>query len=130
MRLTVEKNGLCLVFELEKGKPVLLLHMGVNTEFEEPTEGKEFLYTMQEIQGTGESRLEHLGIGPSGTFPGNRMYYVEHEESENTYGSVLAIITKDDITVLKSRMVYQFYNDIPVVRCWNEVTNEGNRCRM
>lgn len=126
MRLTVEKNGLCLVFELEKGKPVLLLHMGVNTEFEEPTEGKEFLYTMQEIQGTGESRLEHFGIGPSGTFPGNRMYYVEHEESENAYGSILAIITKDDITGLKSRMVYQFYNDIPVVRCWNEVTNEGN----
>ena len=125
MRLQIEQNGLFLEFELEKGKPVLFLHMGTEPMDTEPGE-KRFLYTMTEIQATGESRLEHFGLGHSGTFPGNRMDYVSHLDTENETGRVLEIRTKDQISGLSARMIYQFYRDLPIFRCRQILKNEGN----
>ena len=125
MKLEFAENGLYFVFDLEENHPVLLLHMGAEPQYREPGEGKEFLYTMQEIQATGESRLEHFGLGPSGTFPGNRMNYVNYTDQRNDVGRVLTIYTKDQETGLSGEMVYQFYDGIPVVRCRNILTNEG-----
>lgn len=125
MRLEMEENGLYLVFEMEENHPVLLLHMGAEPMRREPEEEKKFLYTMLEIQATGESRLEHFGLGHSGTLPGNRMNYVSHTDGVNEKGRVLEIYTRDGVTGLSSRMVYQFYNGIPAVRCRQVLRNEG-----
>ena len=83
MLFKIEENNLHLVFELEKNKPVLLLHFGAKEQTYIPAEDKKFLYTMQEIQATGESKLEHFGLGASGTLPGNRMNYIPHTDERN-----------------------------------------------
>ena len=80
MLFTIHENNLHLVFELEENKPVLFLHMGTKPQCHTPSDDKKFLYTTQEIQATGESKLEHFGLGPSGTFPGNRMNYISHSQ--------------------------------------------------
>ncbi|NCC44675.1 MAG: alpha-galactosidase [Clostridia bacterium] len=124
MILNIEENGLFLNFELEQGKPVWFLHMGAEPMSESPKKHKE-LYTMLEIQATGESRVEHFGLGPCGTFPGGRMNYVDHKDERNELGRVLEIHTKDEKSGLSSRMIYQFYDGISIVRCRHMVKNEG-----
>lgn len=124
MRLQVEENGLYLEFEIESGKPVLFLHMG-NDAWDGEINEKSGYRTMLEIQATGESRLEHFGLGPCGTFPGSRMNYVSHTDERNEMGRKLTIHTKDDVTGLASDMSYQFYDGISLVRCVHTVTNEG-----
>lgn len=126
MRLQIEENGLYLEFELEENQPVLLLHMGTEPMNQEPEKDKKFLYTMLEIQATGESRLEHFGLGHSGTLPGNRMNYINYSDRRNEKGRVLEIYTKDRVTGLTSRMIYQFYTGISVVRCSQILKNEGD----
>lgn len=125
MLFIIEENGLHLVFELAEHKPVLLLHLGAEEQKYIPADDRKFLYTMQEIQTTGESRLEHFGLGPSGTFPGNRMNYISHKDERNEDGRILTIFTKDEKTGLAGQMVYQFFDNIPIVRCKNILTNEG-----
>lgn len=125
MLFKIEENNLHLVFELEKNKPVLLLHFGAKEQTYIPAEDKKFLYTMQEIQATGESKLEHFGLGASGTLPGNRMNYISHTDERNDSGRLLTIHTRDSETGLSGQMVYQFFDNIPVVRCKNILTNEG-----
>lgn len=126
MRLQIEENGLYLVFEIEADQPVWLLHMGARPMSREPKEDQKFLYTMLEVQTTGESRLEHFGLGHSGTLPGNRMNYVSHTDQVNEMGRVVEIYTKDEVTGLSGRMVYQFYTGIPVIRCRLFLKNEGS----
>ncbi|MBO5461421.1 MAG: alpha-galactosidase, partial [Ruminococcus sp.] len=125
MLYQIEENGVYFAFELTEGKPVYLFHMGAEPMKEEPAEEKKFLYTMQEIQVTGESRIEHFNVSPNGTLPGNRMNYVGHEDEKNEFGRILKIHTKDEITGLAGTMTYQFYDGIPIVRCKNFVKNEG-----
>jgi alpha-galactosidase len=125
MQFSLEENGLYLTFDFTEGEPVLLLHFGCEPSTYAPAPEKRRHYLMQEIQGTGESTLEHFGVGPSGTFPGNRMFYQRHIEERNDLGRVLRIFTKDPVTGLASQMVYQFYDGIPIVRCKNILTNEG-----
>ena len=127
MLFTISENNLHLVFELEENKPVLFLHMGANPQDYTPAEDKKFLYTMQEIQATGESKLEHFGLGPSGTFPGNRMNYISHTDERNDFGRILTICTMDPVTGLSGKMIYQFFGNIPIVRCKNVLTNEGTK---
>ncbi|MEY8376942.1 glycoside hydrolase family 36 protein [Lachnospiraceae bacterium 56-18] len=126
MRLQIEENGLYLVFEMEADQPVWLLHMGAQPMSQEPKEDQKFLYTMLEVQTTGESRLEHFGLGHSGTLPGNRMKYVSHTDQVNEAGRVVEIYTKDEVTGLSGRMVYQFYTGIPVMCCRLFLKNEGS----
>lgn len=126
MRLQIEENGLYLEFELEENHPVLLLHMGTEPMSQEPEKDKKFLYTMFEIQATGESRLEHFGLGHSGTLPGNRMNYVGYTDEINEKGRIIEIHTRDSMTGLCSRMSYQFYSGIPIVRCRQILKNEGD----
>jgi alpha-galactosidase len=126
MKLVVNENDLYLIFELEKDRPVLFLHMGCDAEYDTPTPNWKRLYTMQEIQAVGESTLEHFGLGAGGSFPGNRMNYVNHEDTRNDLGRLLQIHTKDPVTGLCGTMSYQFFDGIPIVRCQNTVTNEGS----
>lgn len=125
MLYQIEENGLHLAFEMKEGQPVYFFHLGIEPMRKEPAEEKKFLYSMQEVQVTGESRIEHFGVSPSGTLPGNRMFYVGHEDGKNENGRILKIHTKDEVTGLAGTMTYQFYDGIPVIRCYNTVINEG-----
>lgn len=124
MRLQIAENGLHMIFQVEEKEPVQFLYLGTEPAEREIPEKKE-LYSMMEIQATGESRGEHWGVASMGSLPGSRMEYVEHRDTRNEKGRVLEFHTKDPITGLSSWMTYQFYDGIPVVRCLHRVKNEG-----
>ena len=123
----IEENGLYLVFDFQEEKIPHLLYMGAEPMYNEPEENVRHTYGIQEVQVTGEGRVSHMGVSPVGTLPGNRMHYIGHIDERNEWGRILKIYTKDLQTGLAGEMVYQFYNDIPLVRCRNILKNEGQR---
>lgn len=122
--LFVEENNLHMTFWLKENEPVALLHMGVEKMKFEPIEKRYFC--MQEVQATGEGRLDpHMGMGMIDTLPGNRMVYIKHEDGRNENGRIVKIYTKDKKTGLSGIMSYQFFDNIPIIRCENLLKNEG-----
>ena len=123
----IEKNGLVLVFELEQGHMPLLIHMGADDACSIPGDAHKRYYGIHEVQASGESRLEHFGVGMSGTMPAARMGYTRHTETENEKGTLLSIESHDPLTGLHSCMNYQFFDGLPVVRCSHILTNQGEK---
>ena len=126
MILQFQENGFYFTFDMTENQPVYLLHMGAEPMVEQPGEKVKGSCHFQEIQVTGEGRTNHMGVSPIGTLPGRRMHYTGYSDERNDLGRILKIHTKDTQTGLAGTMIYQFHDGIPVVRCRNIVTNEGN----
>lgn len=60
------------------------------------------------------------------TAPGYRMKYVSHDDSANPLGRVIVFHTIDEETNVMVHSTLQFYNNLPIIRCWNTVENKGN----
>lgn len=125
MLLHILENELCLVFELIEGQPPYFLYMGVEPMTEAPDKTVKDGCLIQEIQVTGESRCNHMGVSPIGTLPGHRMNYTGHTDERNPLGRILKIHTKDEKTGLAGTMVYQFYDGLPIIRSRNILKNDG-----
>lgn len=124
MLLQIEESGLHLAFELTVGKPPLLAHWGIAPGTEEIVDNPNF-YGIQAVQVSGESALWHIGLTVAATLPGCRMAYTGHRDSRNSIGRLVEIDSFDEKTGLFGTMTYQFYDGLPVVRCWNTVENRG-----
>lgn len=125
MLYPIAENGLQLAFELTVGKPPLLTHWGVAPGTEEVVDNSNF-YGIQAVQVSGESAGWHVGLTPAATLPGCRMAYTGHRDSHNSLGRLLEIDSFDEKTGLFGTMTYQFYDGLPVVRCWNTLENRGS----
>lgn len=124
MLYPIAENGLYLAFELTVGKPPLLTHWGVAPGTEEVVDNSNF-YGIQAVQVSGESAGWHVGLTPAATLPGCRMAYTGHRDTRNRIGRLLEIDSFDEKTGLFGTMTYQFYDGLPVVRCWNTVENRS-----
>lgn len=125
MLLKLQENGLYLAFSLEVGQPPLLLHWDAVDKEPSLPEKPEF-YRLQEIQIAGESAGWHVGITSAATLPGSRMVYTGHRDTRNDIGRRLEIDTVDEKTGLAATMIYQFYDGLPILRCWNALENRGS----
>ena len=124
MLLNIFENGLYLVFHLEYGAAPALIHWDA-LPMTVPMPEKLSFYPIQEIQVAGESAGWHLGLTTAATLPGSRMIYTGHRDTRNTTGRRLEIDTFDEKTGLQSTMIYQFFDNLPIVRCHSTVTNQG-----
>lgn len=127
MRITAEENGLFLVWEVTQEGRIRFLHMGNEPLNEGNLADDREIYTIAEIQVTGQSRREHYGLGHAGTLPGSEMEYIGHRDERNGEGRRLVIESRDCVTGLHCESVYQFFDGIPVVRCRNRLINRGAR---
>ena len=60
------------------------------------------------------------------TAPGYRMKYLSHSDERNEFGRLLTFHTKDEETGVTAASFWQFYDDLPVIRTWHTVTNNGH----
>ena len=124
MLFQLHENGLHLTFYLEENQPPVLAHWGTSPKKVEFPEKPNF-YPIHEIQLSGESARWHVGLTTASTLPGSRMVYAAHRDTRNDIGRRLEIDTWDAETGLAATMVYQFFDGLPVVRCWNILENKG-----
>ncbi|BBI32739.1 glycoside hydrolase family 36 protein [Cohnella abietis] len=121
--ISICENGLYLDIEITESKDVRLLHFSpFPLKIQElGTEEARRRFRIVEIQTTGEDQDDHHGSKYTGTLPGNRLKYMSHNDLRNEQGRKLEIAMKDEGILVTVH--YQFYNDIPVIRAWTEITN-------
>jgi alpha-galactosidase len=89
------------------------------------SEEQERDFRMVEVQCTGMDRSAHHGTKHVGTQPGHRLRYVFHYEEPNPFGHTLSIVQHDQETGVRVTSSFQFFHEIPVLRAWTTLTNEG-----
>ena len=130
-RIAINENGIHMVFEVRRDK-VRLMHFSA-LPLDENTlvrQGEKDLYFPSEIQVTGRNRPSNWhGAKIVETSPGYEMKYLDFRDSRNDTGRKLEWETVHEETGLHLTMHYQFYDGIPVVHSWTEVTNCGTEAQ-
>jgi len=123
--ISIHENGLYFEEEVTESRDVRLLHFSSLplAPHEHETEEVRRRFRIVEIQATGLDQDDHHGSKYTGTLPGYRLKYVEHNDIRNSHGRKLEIVMEDEGLIVMVH--YQFYNQIPVVRAWTEITNRS-----
>ena len=125
---SLKESGLSLDFDLFQHRCLRLRTVLPETyksaeklpDMNEESDNEVFLHI------TGENRASHHGSKLTGSNPGMRLQYVEKKEIPTTTGKLIVFVQKDSVTNLKVESYYEFYHQIPVVRRYTKVFNEGN----
>ncbi|WP_413773760.1 alpha-galactosidase [Paenibacillus woosongensis] len=131
--ITLEENGLQLVFEVTDERDVLLLHFGaapwpaVEGIISSLSDTQKKGLRLLELQLTGEDRDEYHGRTHRASYPGLRLQYVTHRDERTVHGRKLEIVLNDPVTSLQAVQHFQFYEGTAVVRCWVELINQGSQ---
>lgn len=125
--LDIHEGQLKLEFELLHNK-----YLRLQTILPETYKMEVKLPTMNEesdnevfLHVAGENRASHHGAKLTGGNPGMRLSYVEKRETPTLNGKIIVFIQKDTVRHLKVESYYEFYNQIPVVRRYTKIYNEG-----
>ncbi|MDD3242722.1 MAG: alpha-galactosidase [Eubacteriales bacterium] len=87
-------------------------------------------FKLAEVMVSGEDRPgERHGNKYIITAPGYRLKYQSHSDTRNALGRKLEIVTYDAPTGIEVTRHFQFFDGIPVVRSWTDVTNRGDETR-
>lgn len=124
-RIEMEENGLFLTIEVTEEKDVRLLHFDHSPLTEDLAESQKNVRRLVEVQVSGENQNDHHSMKHTGTMPGARLIFVRHDLFNTAVGKRLKIIMKDEKSLLNVTWHAQFYNDIPIIRTWTELGNEG-----
>jgi len=126
-KIFIEENGLYATIGITKELDVRLLHFS-NEPWLEENLFDEIIQKEQrlvEIQITGENQLIHHGTKHTGTVPGHRLQFQKYEDLRNKKGRLVEFHLIDPIKKLTIKVVWQFFDGIPVIRAWTEVENNG-----
>lgn len=125
--ITIEEQGLHLVFHISEDGDVTLLHIGTSPLNKELIpEHKIAGFRMLELQLTGEDRAEYHGRSHRASFPGLRLRYRSHDDLRNAQGRKLVFTLFDPVTAITVEQHYQFYQSLKTVRSWTTVINSGS----
>lgn len=125
--LYIQENGLHLVWEITKEKDVRFLHFSAlpPASFREWPEKRKSKFRLVEIHFSGENQNDHHGSKHTGGMPGNRLKWVETCDGRNGWGRKLEIRQIDPVTQVVVASHFQFYDGVPIVRTWTELTHAG-----
>lgn len=125
--ITVEENGLLLVFYITENGQVKFLHCG-REGFDKASLSEEemrgFRLVEAELAGLDRPQERH-GSKYIVTAPGYRLVYEDFKDYRNQDGRKLEIVTKDIETQVYITSHFQFYDGLSVIRTWQEIINQG-----
>ena len=128
-RIEIIENGIYMILEITKEEQVKLLHFSA-VPFNETYIVSERIhneaFNLVELNLSGMDKpYERHGNKYIVTAPGYRMKYNGLKDERNELGRKIEIITYDEASEVYVTTHMQFYNQISIVRFWNEVTNKG-----
>ncbi len=125
--ITVEENGLQLVFYITPEGQVKFLHCGQES-FKKGSLSEEemrgFRLVEAELSGLDRPQERH-GSKYIVTAPGYRLVYEDFRDYRNAEGRKLELVTKDEETKVYITSHFQFYDGISAIRTWQEIINRG-----
>lgn len=125
-RIHIQSGGLHVVVDAPEGGRARLIHFS-SEPFEEAAYSPDTYhkyYTLLELHGTGYDIDDHHGSRYTYTSPAAQLRYLSHTLTEEAEGQRLEVRQTDGKLLVTS--FFQFYRDLPVVRCWNRVENQGD----
>ncbi|HOO28534.1 MAG TPA: alpha-galactosidase, partial [Lachnospiraceae bacterium] len=129
-RIEIAENGMNIVFEVADNQDMKLLHFSAlpfcEKDIKAPDTNDGFRLVEMNLSGFDRPGERH-GNKYIYTAPGYRLKYVQHSDYRNTYGRKLEFKLKDEETNVHVISHMQFYDKISVVRCFNEVINQGSQ---
>ncbi len=128
-RIEIIENGIYMILEITKEEQVKLLHFSA-VPFNETDIVSERIhneaFNLVELNLSGMDKpYERHGNKYIVTAPGYRMKYNGLKDERNELGRKIEITTYDEASEVYVTTHMQFYNQISIVRFWNEVTNKG-----
>lgn len=121
--IDINENGLNLIFEITDDNLIRLLHFSSLQYNILNNNNNNNSFKLVELQVTGENHNDHHGSKHTGTEPGGSLRYKDHRDYVNDLGRKLEIVMSNENLEVVSN--FQFYNGIPITKCWTEVTNIG-----
>ena len=126
--IEIEENGIYTVLGILDDGIIRLLHFssipfcGNDLDAEDIREG----FPLVGFSLSGYDRpYERHGNKYIITAPGYRLKYCSHTDKYNDIGRKIVFYLTDEQTGVDVFCHWQFYKDIPVIRCWNRVENNG-----
>ncbi|MBK1876100.1 glycoside hydrolase family 36 protein [Pelagicoccus mobilis] len=123
--VTIRENGLNLVFEKGPDEAARLLHFSALPFDAETVVEEERLrrrYTLVEVHCSGENQHDHHGGKHTGSnCGGNIPRFIDYHDNRNESGRKIEIVQESDRLRIVSHI--QFFDGIPVARCWTELSN-------
>lgn len=123
MVLEVQENGIFMTIEVTEAGDVRLLHLAPFPPLAKPEEDAAPKFRLVEVHESGFNLNDHHGSKHTGSSPGGLLRYEKHVDSRNADGRKIEITQRHEGLLVTSHM--QFYDSIPVVRTWTELSNEG-----
>ncbi len=128
-RIEIIENGIYMILEITKEEQVKLLHFSA-VPFNETDIVSERIhneaFNLVELNLSGMDKpYERHGNKYIVTAPGYRMKYNGLKDERNELGRKIEITTYDEASEVYVTTHMQFYNQISIVRFWNEVSNKG-----
>ena len=128
-RIEIIENGIYMILEVTKEEQVKLLHFSA-IPFNETNIVSERIrneaFNLVELNLSGMDKpYERHGNKYIVTSPGYRMKYSDLKDERNELGRKIEITTYDEVSEVYVITHMQFYNQISIVRLWNEVINKG-----
>jgi alpha-galactosidase len=123
--LIFDENHLRLALDVTPDGDVRLLHFGLATaQPASPIDSAaQRWFRLIEIQAAGENQDDHHGSKYTGTSPARLLRYVAHRDHRTAAGRKIEIEQAHD--GLKATSHFQFYEGIPIARCWTELESRG-----
>lgn len=129
-RINIEENGLYLVFEIDDDNQVKFLHFNSVPFDENNISAKRGTnaYSLVEVMLSGCNRpLERHGNKYIACSPSYRLKFKKFTDNANTTGRTIDIVTYDEPTGIEVTSHFQFYDGLPVARCYTTVKNTGSK---
>ena len=121
MILTFEEKSFKMIFEVTEDKNLYLLDFSNSKNECDIGDNIKKYFPAIELQITGENQNDHHGCKHTVTSGSVDLKYVKHNYYKNEIGNKLEFLLENDcVSVVLN---YQFYDNISVVRSWNEVKN-------
>lgn len=126
--IEIEENGIHIVLRILEDDTIRLLHFSAD------------LFQKKDIvPGAVREGFPLVGLSLAGydrpyerhgnkyivTAPGYRLKYVSHTDDVNEWGRKIVFCLADRQTETAVFCHWQFYEGLPVIRCWNTVENRG-----
>ena len=127
-QITIQENGITLVFGVSENNSVSLLHCQTTPYRQEQIRPDQIdWFRAVEIQLAGEDQDDHHGSKYTGTLPGHRLTFLDCVDERNAQGRKITIVQKDAKTHLVVKNHFQFTDGIKVIESFTTVHNEGKQ---
>ena len=123
MDIKLLENGIHLHIHITDEGDVRLYNFGIEEQKSKPAGDSAKKYRLVEVHESGRNQNDHHGSKHTGSSPGGQLKYRDHSSQRNESGLLFTLVQEHEGLLVTSHI--QFYDNIPVIRTWTDLKNDG-----